>query len=50
MRRAIFNGENDRVNELIARIPQRDAEFARSLQRLANRSNMTRSTQLLDRG
>jgi PAS domain S-box-containing protein len=50
MRRAIFNGENDRVNELIARIPQRDAEFARALQRLADRYEYDALTQLLDRG
>jgi PAS domain S-box-containing protein len=48
MRRAIFNGENDRVNELIARIPQRDAEFARALQRLADRYEYDALTQLLD--
>jgi len=50
MRRAIFNGENDRVNELIARIPQRDAAFARSLQRLADRYEYDALTQLLARG
>jgi CheY-like chemotaxis protein len=50
MRRAIFNGENDRVNELIARIPRRDAEFARALQRLADRYEYDALTQLLDRG
>jgi PAS domain S-box-containing protein len=50
MRRAIFNGENDRVNELIARIPSRDAEFASALQRLADRYEYDALTQLLDRG
>jgi CheY-like chemotaxis protein len=48
MRRAIFNGEKDLVNELIARIPQRDAEFARGLQRLADRYEYDALTQLLD--
>ena len=50
MRRAIFNGENDRVNELIARVPQRDAEFARALQRLADRYEYDALTVLLERG
>ena len=49
MRRAIFNGETDRVNELIANIPQRDVEFARALQRLADRYEFDALTQLLDR-
>jgi PAS domain S-box-containing protein len=49
MRRAIFNGENDRVNELIAVIPLRDAEFARALQRLADRYEYDALTQLLDK-
>jgi PAS domain S-box-containing protein len=49
MRRAIFNGENDRVNELIATIPPCDAEFARALQRLADRYEYDALTQLLDR-
>jgi CheY-like chemotaxis protein len=49
MRRAIFSGENDRVNELIATIPQRDAEFAQALQRLADRYEYDALTQLLDK-
>jgi PAS domain S-box-containing protein len=49
MRRAIFNGENDRVNELISHIPQRDAEFAQALQRLADRYEYDALTRLLDR-
>jgi PAS domain S-box-containing protein len=49
MRRAIFNGDKDRVNELIAHIPQRDAEFARALQRLADRYEYDALTELLDR-
>jgi PAS domain S-box-containing protein len=49
MRRAIFNGENDRVNALIANIPQRDVEFARALQRLADRYEYDALIQLLDR-
>jgi hypothetical protein len=49
MRKAIFNGENDRVNELIAVIPLRDAEFARALQRLADRYEYDALTQLLDK-
>jgi PAS domain S-box-containing protein len=49
MRRAIFNGDKDRVNELIANIPQRDAAFARALQRLADRYEYDALTELLDR-
>jgi CheY-like chemotaxis protein/anti-sigma regulatory factor (Ser/Thr protein kinase) len=49
MRRAIFNGENDGVNELISQIPQRDAEFARALQELADRYEYDALTRLLDR-
>jgi PAS domain S-box-containing protein len=49
MRRAIFNGENDRVNDLIGHLPRRDAEFARALQRLADRYEYDALTQLLDR-
>jgi CheY-like chemotaxis protein len=49
MRRAIFNGENDRVNDLIGHLPQRDAEFARALQRLADGYEYDALTQLLDR-
>jgi PAS domain S-box-containing protein len=48
MRRAIFNGENDRVNALIANIPRHDGEFARALQRLADRYEYDALIQLLD--
>jgi two-component system sensor histidine kinase/response regulator len=48
MRRAIFNGENDRVNDLIRHLPGRDAEFAQALQRLADRYEYDALTQLLD--
>jgi CheY-like chemotaxis protein len=49
MRQAIFTGDKDRVNALIAQIPQRDGEFARALQRLADRYEYDALTQLLDR-
>ncbi len=49
MRRAIFNGEKDRVNTLIATVPPRDAEFAQALQRLADRYEYDALTQLLER-
>jgi CheY-like chemotaxis protein len=49
LRLAIFDGDKERVNGLIAHIPQRDAAFARALQRLADRYEYDAMTQLLER-
>jgi CheY-like chemotaxis protein len=49
MRRAIFNGDKDLVNELITRVSPRDAPFARALQRMADRYDYDALTQLLGR-
>ena len=48
LRSAVMNGEKDRLDEVIRRVPGQDPQFARALQQLADQYEYDALTQLLE--